>query len=175
MIRKGNLITLAQKGEFDVIAHGCNCFCVMGAGIAPQMAKAFGCDEYSLEQTERTNQYGDKIPTNNMGNINKLGQIEYQRVVLKKEDSLTKGYVDVVNCYTQFGFGKNHIGGADAPLDYEALKLCMRKINYIFSGQHIGLPWIGCGLAGGSKDRVSIIIEDELKDCKVTIVEYDKS
>jgi O-acetyl-ADP-ribose deacetylase (regulator of RNase III) len=33
----GDLIKLALKGEFDVIVHGCNCFCQMGAGIAPQM------------------------------------------------------------------------------------------------------------------------------------------
>ena len=31
---KGDLIKLAQKGKFDIIAHGCNCFCTMGAGIA---------------------------------------------------------------------------------------------------------------------------------------------
>ncbi len=30
----GDLIELAINGEFDVIIHGCNCFCEMGAGIA---------------------------------------------------------------------------------------------------------------------------------------------
>jgi len=29
---QGNLIHLAQDGEFDLIVHGCNCFCTMGAG-----------------------------------------------------------------------------------------------------------------------------------------------
>jgi len=38
---KGNLITLAKKGEFDVIVHGCNCLNVMGAGIAKQIKKTF--------------------------------------------------------------------------------------------------------------------------------------
>ena len=33
-IIKGDLIKLALQGEFDVIVHGCNCFCTMGAGIA---------------------------------------------------------------------------------------------------------------------------------------------
>ena len=33
-IIKGNLISLALAGEFEVIIHGCNCFCTMGAGIA---------------------------------------------------------------------------------------------------------------------------------------------
>lgn len=31
---QGNFIHLAQNGEFDLIVHGCNCFCTMGAGIA---------------------------------------------------------------------------------------------------------------------------------------------
>ena len=30
---QGDLIALAQAGAFDVIAHGCNCFCTMGRGI----------------------------------------------------------------------------------------------------------------------------------------------
>jgi O-acetyl-ADP-ribose deacetylase (regulator of RNase III) len=68
----GNLITLAKLGEFDVITHGCNCFCQMGAGIAPQMAKAFGCDKYDLE----AKQY--------IGDINKLGNIDYREVFLYK-------------------------------------------------------------------------------------------
>lgn len=32
---KGDLIQLALANEFDVIIHGCNCFCTMGKGIAP--------------------------------------------------------------------------------------------------------------------------------------------
>ena len=31
---EGNLISLALAGNFDVIAHGCNCFCTMQSGIA---------------------------------------------------------------------------------------------------------------------------------------------
>ena len=46
---EGDLIALAKQGKFDVITHGCNCMSNMGAGIAPQMAKAFGVDQYPLE------------------------------------------------------------------------------------------------------------------------------
>ena len=48
----------------------------------------------------------------------------------------------------------------------------MRKVNKIFKGKHIGLPKIGCGLAGGSWSIVSKIIRDELWECNVTIVNY---
>jgi len=50
----------------------------------------------------------------------------------------------------------------------------MRKINHVFKGQHIGLPKIGCGLAGGDWNIVKEIIQKELKDCNVIIVIYKK-
>ena len=78
----------------------------------------------------------------------------------------------VVNSYTQYKYGKNHSDGVQRPLDYEALTLCMRKINETFKGKHIGLPKIGCGLAGGSWDMVKKIIQKELCDCDVTVVIY---
>ena len=34
---KGNLITMAKKGELDIIVHGCNCFHTMGGGIAAEI------------------------------------------------------------------------------------------------------------------------------------------
>lgn len=163
---KGDLIKLAKEGKFDVIAHGCNCQCVMGAGIAPKMVKAFGCDKFQLEKFKYK------------GDIKKLGQIDYGIKIIKDK----KLYV--VNAYTQFMYGKNHENGDNKPLDYQALTLCMRKINTEFKGMHIGLPLIGCGLAGGvwdntliesdnkpNKDVRTIIIE-ELKDCDVTIIFY---
>ena len=36
-----DLIQLALKGEFDLIIHGCNCFCTMGAGIAKTIKDNF--------------------------------------------------------------------------------------------------------------------------------------
>lgn len=151
----GNLITLALEGEFDVISHGCNCLCNMGAGIAPQMVKAFGVDQYNLESFTRR------------GDINKLGQIEW---FIEREGPIQF----VVNSYTQFSYGKNHTDGVSKPLDYDALTLCMRKINHRFNGKRIGLPMIGCGLAGGDWNIVKKIIQKELKDCDVTVVIYHK-
>lgn len=152
---EGDLIKLALEGRFGVIAHGVNCFCTMGAGIAPQMARMFRVNEYSLEDERYA------------GNINKLGQIEYETVGKFRNKTLF-----VVNAYTQYGFGKNHAGGFDKPVDYEAITLCMRKINHDFKGFHVGLPQIGCGLAGGDWTIVKGIIQRELIDCKVTVVIY---
>lgn len=154
---QGDLIQLALSGEFDVITHGCNCQCNMGAGIAPQMAKAFECDRFDLEN--------EKLK----GAIQKLGNIDFKYVAIDANKTIA-----VVNSYTQFNYGKNHIDGTYKPLDYEALILCMRKINYVFKGKHIGLPKIGAGLAGGDWNKIKQIIQTELKDCNVTVVIYNK-
>jgi O-acetyl-ADP-ribose deacetylase (regulator of RNase III) len=152
---EGDLIKLALQGKFEIITHGCNCFCTMGAGIAPQMAYHFGCNTYPMEAWSK------------QGDIRKLGSIDY--IMLNYPDfKLT-----VVNSYTQYYYGKNS-PGCEIPLDYSALELCLRKINHLFKPSKIGLPQIGCGLAGGQWEIVKGIIQKELKDCDVTVVIYKK-
>jgi len=163
---EGNLITLAKEGKFNVITHGCNCLSNMGAGIAPQIAKEFGCDEFKMEKLGPT--------------IDKLGCIDYETLYWEDDKRWTQ-YPDengkwatikltVVNSYTQYKYGRNHSDGVNRPLDYEALTLCMRKINETFKGKHIGLPKIGAGLAGGDWNQIKQIIQTELKDCNITVV-----
>lgn len=156
---EGNLITLALEGKFDVIAHGCNCFCTMGAGIALPMAQTFGADiidnEYEAEYYKCLEWHRSE----------KLGNIDWyypkNDLNIDCPDNLI-----VVNAYTQYHLGPN--------LDIDALTLCLRKMNFSFSGKHIGLPQIGCGIAGGDWNIVSEIIKKELANCKVTVVIFDK-
>lgn len=150
---EGDLVALAKEGKFDIIGHGVNCFCIMGAGLAVPMAKEFNCDKFPLEN----NKY--------KGDINKLGQIDYQNAYVYTENGISDIF-QVINCYTQYYYG-NKFG---IPVDYEAITLCMRKINKLFKGKHIGLPRIGCGLAGGDWNIVKPILQKELKDMDVTIV-----
>ena len=161
----GNLITLAKAGEFDVIAHGCNCMSNMGAGLAPQMAKAFGCDRFEMELWGKT--------------IEKLGCIDFKTFCIGEnsifcldelKNNRNEPEVTVVNAYTQNSYGRNHRDGVSIPFDYEAFTICMRKINNIFKGKRIGLPQIGAGLAGGNWERIKEIIKNELHECTVTIV-----
>ena len=143
----GDLIENAKNGLYDVIAHGCNCFCRMKRGIAPQMDEAFNCGNFALEDTRY------------LGDINKLGQIDYIKLELID--------LTVVNAYTQYEWSTE-----TKPFDYDAFTLCMRKMNHIFKGKHIGLPQIGSHLAGGDWNLIRQIIIKELKDCKITIVIY---
>lgn len=169
---EGNLIHLSRTGMFDVVSHGCNCHNQMGAGIAPQMAVEFNCNNFKMERAEYR------------GDINKLGTIDYETKWYEDNRHWTT-YPDeggkfathkliVVNSYTQFKYGTNHADGVSKPLDYEALTLCLRKINHTFKGLRVGLPQIGCGLAGGDWNIVKNIIQTELKDCHVTVVIFKK-
>jgi O-acetyl-ADP-ribose deacetylase (regulator of RNase III) len=113
--------------------------------------------------------------------IEKLGNIDYQTFVLGEnaiwslddaKNNRNEPELIVVNAYTQFKYGRNHSDGVLVPFDYEAFTICMRKMNHVFKGKHIGLPKIGAGLAGGNWNRIEHIINMELRDCEVTIVNY---
>lgn len=164
---KGNLIELAKEGEFDVIAHGCNCFCSQKSGLAPQMVENFYTDKFPVE-----------CDLSRKGDINKLGTIDSMTYVMMGPDRIVKVHkfeLTVVNAYTQF-YNRTIAPDKTAVLvDYMALGLCMRKMNHKFKGKRIGLPKIGAGLAGGDWMKISQIIEREFTDCEVTIVEYDKT
>jgi O-acetyl-ADP-ribose deacetylase (regulator of RNase III) len=151
---EGDLIFLAKKGCFDVITHGCNCRSIMSAGIAVPMNMHFDCSQFPMELQGPTPM--------------KLGNIDWQEKEVYNDGHNSKT-IFVVNSYTQ-----NHPRVDLKPIDYEALTLCMRKINHQFKGKHIGLPKIGAGLAGGDWNRIKKIIQTELKDCEVTVVIYNK-
>lgn len=147
---KGNIIGLAKEGKFNVIVQGCNCFCRMGRGLAPQIKEHFPEAWYADNATIA-------------GDITKLGNYTY--ATCKNNVGST---VDVINIYSQYSYDSS-----TKPLDYEALTLALRKINRVFEGVTIGVPLIGAGLAGGDWDRIKVIIETELKNMDVTIVHYD--
>ena len=144
----GDLIQLAQEGAFEVIAHGCNCQCVMGAGIAKTIKKVF---PKAYDADCRTKK----------GSRDKLGSCSVATC------ETATGSLEVVNAYTQF-----HWRGSGVKADYEAIRTCMQWIKRRYAGQRIGLPKIGAGLAGGDWKIIQAIIEEELADEDVTIVEY---
>jgi len=151
---EGNLITLTNQGEFDVIGHGCNCFCIMGAGLAPQMDEAFGCGVYTSEAIIYR---GDK---------GKLGHIEGQLKIINIGNDKFKP-VYVFNMYTQYHPGKH--------ADLNAIRSCMKELNSILLDDYnnekglgykrqfkIGLPQIGCGIGGLQWEDVKKVIQEEL-------------
>lgn len=159
----GNLITAAQTGEVNVIAHCCNCMCAMNNGIAPQIAKAFpGALEADLKTTR--------------GSRAKLGSYT------SWHDANTG--LEVFNLYGQYGNRERERGERD--LDYAALREALNKMNWHLKiganmyewikGEsrniHIGLPKLGSNLAGGDWTYISALIENEL-EFDVTIYVLD--
>ena len=148
---KGDLIELAKEGgHFNTIIHGANCFSTMGSGIAKQVKDNFP-NAYTVDTKD------PRSP------LQRLGDFSWEIEKSSDGDSLT-----VINLYQQFEPGKN--------LSYAALRLGLRKVNMIFKNHHIGIPKnMGCGIAGGVWGIVFNIIKDELRDCKVTIVNWNKN
>lgn len=139
---QGNLVEMSE--EFDVIGQGCNCFCTMGAGLAKAIRKKFP-EAYEVDLTTIR---GDKT---------KLGTITHT----KHTNPL------IVNCYSQYNYGREK---GKVYCSYDAIRSCMKKIKEEFSGKKIGLPKIGCNLAGGDWSVVRSIIDEELSGEDVTIV-----
>ena len=138
---EGDIVQLALQGEFDIIVHGCNCFCTMGSGVARAIREAFP-EAYEADcKTVK----GDK---------GKLGKISKVTVERNGHD------ITIVNAYTQYRYGRD----GKQYLDYDALKLAMREVAAIATVPKltIGYPMIGAGLAGGDWKLILEIIDSEL-------------
>lgn len=142
----GDLLLLAKQGDFDVIIHGCNCFCSMEAGIAKSMKQHFP-EAYVADYHTLT------------GDRNKLGS--YTTATIEHNNiSFT-----VVNAYTQYDWR-----GKGCKADYAAIRTAFTKVKAEFSGLRIGYPLIGAGLAGGDWAIISQIIEETLYGEQHTLV-----
>lgn len=156
----GDLVSLSKEKLFDVIAHGCNCQKNMGKGIALEIAK----------------QFPDAVIADKDFINPKLGDIS---IGFDDRYNLT-----IVNCYTQIWFGKAFDSKEKHPSNkfaedttknrYSAIAECFKKINQQFAGQRLGIPMIGCGLAGLEWESVKNYIIAFLPDMDVTVVKFVK-
>lgn len=152
---KGNLLDLAEAGEFDVIIHGCNCFNTMGGGIAREIRERYP-EVAKVDSKTVSSDYS------------KLGNWTEETVIREN------GSVEfiVLNCYTQY-----RISGAHDVFEYAAFQLILQKIEHSYGNRRIGLPYIGMGLARGNKERIMAMIEDfankvSAKGGTTTLVEF---
>lgn len=149
----GDLIQAAKDGEVQIIAHGCNCLCTMGSGIAPLIKNAFP----GVYEADCRTGKGDR---------SKLGKFSY---------AVMDSGLAVFNLYSQYDFTGRRIGVRD--LNYDALydSLCAMK-NFIkahtdgcMMDRKIGFPKIGAGLAGGDWNVIEAMIKSVFFDCDVTV------
>jgi len=157
---KGDLITLAKQGEFDMIVHGCNCFNSMGKGIALSIKNNF------------PNAYKADCKTIK-GDRSKLGTYSFADVL--REDGST---FTVFNAYTQYTYWDRSV---PVLFEYDAFQEILDRIRGIDSSldafgegrKRWGFPLIGCGLAGGDKEVVLNMIATSLGGMDVTVVEFE--
>ena len=147
---KGNLLNMAEAGEFDVILHGCNCFNNMGGGIAREIRERYPMAAKADSETVS-------------GSHNKLGSISVADT----------GSFIIVNGYTQYE------ASSDADVfEYTAFQFILEKMTFAYGKKRIGLPYIGMGLAGGDKEVILAMIErfaHSVTECggSVTLVEFN--
>ncbi len=157
--KKQNIIKFIESFEEKhnlFVAHGCNCFCTMGAGVA-------------LALTEYTNGevYKADVDNGRFGDINKLGTFS----------KCIDNDVEYYNCYTQFGIKPPHGRGVYVHWD-SVFKALATIINQrMHDGDTLVIVPIGTGLAGGSVVNFESVISKLSKLAKpdVTLVICDNS
>ncbi len=150
--KKGNLLDLAEAGEFDVVVQGCNCFNTMGGGIAREISERYPVVASVDMETLR-------------GDYRKLGN-------WTECDAGETNRFTIINAYTQYNMSQ----GTDV-FEYIAFQLILEKLAFAFPGKRFGLPYIGCGLAGGEKETIVDMIDVfagriALEGGTVTLVEF---
>ncbi|MBO0756783.1 MAG: macro domain-containing protein [Bradyrhizobiaceae bacterium] len=146
---RGDLVKLALDGRFEVIIHGCNCQCVMGAGIARTIKQTFP-EAYKADV---------ETPKGSREKLGSLSTVTVERGGRK---------ISIVNGYTQI-----HWRGSGVLVDYDAVRSVMQKVKVLFSERTIGYPKIGAGLAKGDWTLIAAIIDQELEGEDHTLVEYE--
>jgi O-acetyl-ADP-ribose deacetylase (regulator of RNase III) len=146
---KGNLLDLAEAGEFDIVVQGCNCVNTMGGGIAREIAERYPMCAEIDRLTER-------------GEYMKLGNWT----------EFDSGKFIIINAYTQFNMSR----GTDV-FEYVAFELILQKLIHTYGNKQIGLPYIGMGLAGGDKEIILDMIAEFANNISkiggsVTLVEF---
>ncbi len=159
----GDLLVLARKGQFDIIVHGANCFNKMASGIAGQISR----EHPEAASVDLSTRAGDR---------SKLGR--WSMVKVHGEGSHT---FYIVNAYTQYSYGR----GKDI-FEYDFFRDFLKSFQtFLRSGAMaapldgkfaVGLPYIGCGLAGGNEDTIVKMLESFSLSChdiaEVTLVRY---
>ena len=134
------------KQESDAIIHQCNCFGVMGGGIAATIRKNY--PEASKADTDT--KCGDKA---------KMGHYS----CVKAHDGKY-----IYNLYSQYRYGNDarHTNYESFYTGLNAIKGHMINIEL----NTASLPWgIGCGLGGGSWNIINAIIEDIFSESPIVL------
>lgn len=148
-MRKGDVLSAFESNHFDALIHGCNIHNTMGAGIAAIIARNYPQAELADQRTPRADR-------------NKLGTFSLARV---KRESIYGGLI--FNLYTQETFSQHD----EDVFQYGHFAHGLHTILRI-PGMTFGMPMIGCGLAGGDREKILAIIDSAVKRYNANVIVY---
>jgi O-acetyl-ADP-ribose deacetylase (regulator of RNase III) len=135
-----------------IIVHICNDIGAWGKGFVMAISK-----RWKEPEKEYRNWF------KNQGNFS-LGQIQF----IKVEDDIW-----IANLIGQHKINKDENG--NAPIRYDAIKVGLNKVVE-FAKENtatVHMPRIGCGLAGGTWDKIEPILKETLLKNEVATYVYD--
>lgn len=151
-----------------IIAHICNDQGKWGSGFVVALSKIDRGPEHLYREWHRSGSYlstaGREVPF-------RLGAVQHAGFAQPGE--LFGVPVWVANMIAQRGV--RHDTTAPPAVDYPALReaLVMVAVAADACGASVHMPRIGCGLGGGSWDRVESIIQETLIEQGVPVTVYD--
>ena len=154
-----NLLDAFDRGDVKYIAHQCNCFASLYKGKAKGIAGSI------MKRYPEAAEVDGELKEG----LSRLGK------VAGWHSSGKQGYG--YNLYAQYKYGNSAKTGI-VYTDYEALNKCLSDMCDAISllmveSTVIGIPRIGCGLAGGDWNVVSSILKSVEQQCGVEFWVYD--
>lgn len=145
-IIEGDLIQMLTMPGVEAVAHGCNCFCRMGAGFALQLATAVPAVLTADLMTA-------------VGDTKKLGTYS----------TCSVGGIEFFNLYTQYYYGRRQMN-----FDIMAFRTSFVPVirDLISRGKtSIHIPFIGSNLGGGDWDEIFEMIQRiDIDECRELFV-----
>ncbi|MEU0544704.1 macro domain-containing protein [Nocardia sp. NPDC005978] len=136
-----------------IIAHICNDAGRWGKGFVVAVSARWGQPEHAFRDWHRQRH------ANDFG----LGAVQFVSVAPD---------LHVANMIGQHGI---RTSAGNPPIRYDAIDRCLSRVADFAapSNASVHMPRIGCGLAGGTWDRIEPLISDRLSSRGITAVVYD--
>jgi len=148
---KGDATNPISEGN-KIIVHGCNDVGGWGKGFVLAISK-----KWPQPENEYRSWYKSQVNFS-------LGEVQFVKV---KED------IYVGNMIGQHKIYKDENG--NVPIRYDAIESCLKKVALYAKeiNASVHMPRIGCGLAGGTWDKIEPIISKTLVEENINVVVYD--
>lgn len=133
------------KEQQVIIIHACNCFHVMGSGLAGYLRRKYPV--VSLIDNSQTKK----------GDRNKLGTFT--------KAEITPNF-HILNCYTQYFYGRSNLQYTE----YDAVEACFQRITEAYPvTTQIRMGRFGCGLGRGDWKIIQQLITQYFQHYDVTV------